>query len=93
MQKINCPLCNVDRSEPVAQVRDRLLGIGGEFTLVKCTGCGLLYLNPQPTSEEIARYYPPEYDGYVGVDLDQMSWLRRLSVKYGLYKRRRAVTR
>ena len=93
MHKINCPLCNVDHSEPVAQVRDRLLGIEGEFTLVKCSQCGLLYLNPQPTSEEISRYYPPEYDGYVGVDLDQMPWLRRLSVKYGLYKRQRAVTR
>jgi SAM-dependent methyltransferase len=93
MREINCPLCNVDQSEFVATVRDLLLGIEGEFTLVRCPGCGLLYLNPQPTIEEIGRYYPPEYDSYVGTHSDQLSWLRRLSVHYGLYKRRRAVTR
>jgi SAM-dependent methyltransferase len=52
-----------------------------------------LYLNPQPT-EEIDQYYPPSYDSYVGIRPDdQLSWLRRASVNYGLYKRCRAVTR
>ncbi len=93
MREIDCPLCNVDHSEPVATVQDRLLGIEGEFTLVKCAECGLLYLNPQPTAEEIVRYYPAEYDSYVSPGLDQLSWLRRASIDYGLRKRCQAVTR
>jgi SAM-dependent methyltransferase len=31
------------------------------FTVVRCDGCGLLYLNPRPTAEEIHAYYPPQY--------------------------------
>jgi len=78
----------------VAQVHDRLLGIEGEFTLVRCLKCELLYLNPQPTVEEVGRYYPPEYDSYVSAHpSDRLSWLRRTSLSYGLYKRCQAVTR
>jgi SAM-dependent methyltransferase len=93
MREIGCILCDIDQSEPVAQVQDRLLGIPGQFTLVRCPECGLLYLNPQPTAEELACYYPPEYDSYVSPHRDQLSWLRRISVEYGLYKRCRAVIR
>lgn len=94
MREIDCPLCDVDHSEPVAQVHDRLLGIEGKFTLVRCSQCGLLYLNPQPTVEEVSQYYPPDYDSYVGIHPnDRLSWLRRASVDYGLHKRCQAVMR
>jgi SAM-dependent methyltransferase len=39
------------------------------------------------------RYYPAQYDAFVGPRLNQFSWLRRISVNYGLRKRCRAVTR
>jgi SAM-dependent methyltransferase len=31
------------------------------WNVVQCTACGLGYLNPRPTSEEIGRYYPQSY--------------------------------
>jgi len=36
----------------------------GDFQLVRCQGCGLVYLNPQPSDEEKAPYYS---DGYFKV--------------------------
>jgi SAM-dependent methyltransferase len=93
MRRVDCPLCDIDRAEAVTEVQDRLLGVEGQFALVKCPECGLLYLNPQPTMDEIARYYPAEYDSFVYPNQGHMSWLRRASIDYGLRKRRRAVTR
>ena len=92
MRKINCLLCDNDQSEFLYQVQDRLLGIEGEFTLVRCPECGLLYLNPQPTREEIALFYPAEYDPYIDATTDRASRLNRASVNYGMRKRCRAVT-
>src|SRR6266511_4364475 len=41
---------------------DLLLGLSpDEFTIVRCEGCGLRYLNPRPTPAEIGRYYPERY--------------------------------
>src|ERR1700686_2678760 len=34
---------------------------GEYFNAVECSDCGLGFLNPRPTIEEIAKYYPPEY--------------------------------
>lgn len=31
------------------------------FTLVRCRGCGLVYLDPRPTAAEIGHYYPDDY--------------------------------
>lgn len=31
------------------------------FTLVRCKGCGLVFLDPQPNAEELKTYYPAEY--------------------------------
>jgi len=31
------------------------------FTVVRCLGCGLAYVNPRPTAAEIGRYYPDDY--------------------------------
>jgi len=31
------------------------------FTVVRCPGCGLAYVNPRPTVAEIGRFYPDDY--------------------------------
>ncbi len=93
MEKIPCPLCGGRDAVVTARHRDRLLGIEGEFTTTRCTVCGLHYLNPQPTHEELARYYPETYEPYRADKQDEVSKLKRLSIEYGLAKRRRAVTR
>jgi SAM-dependent methyltransferase len=31
------------------------------FRVVECNGCGLGFVNPRPTFQEMAKYYPPDY--------------------------------
>jgi SAM-dependent methyltransferase len=93
MRDVNCPICDADHYQRIETARDRLLGIPGEFQMVRCLECGGVYLNPQPTTDEILHYYPADYESYAGARVDELSGLQRLSVAYGLYKRRRAVTR
>ena len=56
-----CELCEGTEFAPFLKGRDRLHGIGGEFQLVKCLECGLVFINPRPDQEEIGRFYPAAY--------------------------------
>jgi len=52
-----------------------------------------MYQDPQPTPEELAPYYPPDYEAHVGTRQQQLGWLRRLDYHYGIEKRCRAILR
>lgn len=93
MIDISCPLCDSEKWTPVGMLRDRLLGIEGEFRLVRCLECSLHYLNPQPTQAELARYYPEDYDPFAVPAPDRLSNLQQQSLQYGLQKRCREVMR
>jgi SAM-dependent methyltransferase len=46
----------------VCRAADRLYRTTGEqFSVVRCSRCSLLRLDPLPTPAELARYYPPHY--------------------------------
>src|SRR5690606_8791668 len=61
-----CPLgCPAD-DEVVLRGRDLILGLPGEYPLVRCRTCGLLRTNPRPTPESIGMYYPESYGPYQG---------------------------
>jgi SAM-dependent methyltransferase len=34
------------------------------FLAVRCSGCGLVYINPRPARSELGRIYPPAYHAY-----------------------------
>lgn len=57
MRTISCPLC----AEPRFDVVLRLPRGGVEYQCVRCAGCGFLYVNPEPTPRELARFYESEY--------------------------------
>ena len=59
-----CELCRGTEFSPFLKGRDRLHGSGSEFQLVRCLGCGLVFLNPRPDREEITRFYHPGYGPY-----------------------------
>ena len=62
MEYPTCPLCGTSDSTNLIAQRDINLTKGEEtFTLVRCAGCGLIYLNPRPSPTEIRAYYPTEY--------------------------------
>lgn len=44
--------------------KDYLHNFPGEFDVVRCAGCGLVYTNPRPEKENIGKYYPTDYAPY-----------------------------
>jgi uncharacterized Zn finger protein len=60
LETISCDLCGSDDTDLVFEERDYLHRIDGTFHLVRCRQCGLMYLNPRPTPEEMACYYPED---------------------------------
>lgn len=65
MKDVPCNLCGADAALLVAVGYDKYLGVDRtKFNLVRCTTCGLHYLNPQPTFDELAKYYPASYPPY-----------------------------
>lgn len=65
VENIKCDLCGSDKYKTVFQSPDLLLKVDKEVhTLVRCSQCGLLYVNPRPTAAEMPRYYPSSYEPY-----------------------------
>ncbi|MBU6142100.1 methyltransferase domain-containing protein [Patescibacteria group bacterium] len=65
MKKIVCNVCGSEKYKNLFLGRDRLLAIDSKtFQVVRCSQCGLTYLNPQPTADELRIYYPETYGPY-----------------------------
>jgi 2-polyprenyl-3-methyl-5-hydroxy-6-metoxy-1,4-benzoquinol methylase len=57
-----CLLCGCDHAAVLFRASDRLYRTTTkEFHVVRCQGCGLVRLDPQPASEELRHYYPDNY--------------------------------
>ena len=91
MEETNCNLCGANDTELVYVEKDRLMKLPGSFRLVRCRQCGLLYINPRPTLEEIGIYYPEQYGPYKVTRENQQSWIARVDHSYGYWKRARLV--
>lgn len=62
MEYVSCVLCGGSETGIKIVQRDvNLHHSEQEFTLVRCKRCGLIFLNPRPTPEEIHAFYPKEY--------------------------------
>lgn len=57
-----CPLCGSDERRVLyAGLRDRLFGAPGKWTLKECRRCGLVFLDPRPTVEDVGKAYLTYY--------------------------------
>lgn len=64
-ESVRCNFCGADNTDILIEGgRDQRHNLPGNFRLVKCRKCGLVYLNPRPTAEALHAYYPPEYAPY-----------------------------
>lgn len=64
MEYTACALCLSPKQRILFKTLDLRYGLGQQkFHLVQCAYCGLIYLNPRPTPQEIAQYYPDHYYG------------------------------
>jgi SAM-dependent methyltransferase len=61
-ETVGCNLCGSSASKHLYRLRDYRLRIDHvEWNVVRCRACGLGYVNPRPTPDEIGRYYPADY--------------------------------
>lgn len=59
-EEVACELCGSRDSQSLYHLRDYERGFAGEFHIVACTKCRLVFLNPRPTPETIGAYYTPD---------------------------------
>lgn len=93
MEFISCDLCGNTTTIPLYGLTDTFHDLPGEFTLCRCTNCGLMYLNPRPTAQSLLHYYPEHYTNYrppiAAEPCGLMRWIRR----HKLLRRRQVVER
>ncbi len=80
LESVACDLCGSTDSRPYLRVRDHIYGLPGEFQIVQCQRCGLLYINPRPDKASIGQYYP---------DLDYHAFKPASGAKAALIRRMR----
>jgi 2-polyprenyl-3-methyl-5-hydroxy-6-metoxy-1,4-benzoquinol methylase len=68
-ESVNCALCGSFKFTRLFKNFDRLHRTEGEFNIVKCDDCGLVYLNPRPAKKFVNDYYPDAYEPY-NIDSD-----------------------
>jgi 2-polyprenyl-3-methyl-5-hydroxy-6-metoxy-1,4-benzoquinol methylase len=59
-----CILCGSRNTKLLFLGHDRMYGVQGTFRVVRCRHCGLSQLDPQPSAQELAKYYPAKYYAY-----------------------------
>lgn len=84
-----CLLCGAAGARPVTQGPDYFLRRPGQFQMVQCADCGLLYQNPRPPLHDIDRYYPDSYGSYQSATqgLRTRRGLLRKVIERGMRKR------
>jgi len=93
METASCILCGGSETRLAYTGKDRLEVTSEPFSIVRCQRCGLLFLNPRPTKEEIGHYYPySEYkDEFAPAIGNELSLLCRLNRLYHIEKVCRSV--
>ncbi len=72
---IACALCAGDTAQVIAhRVVDFEYSAPGEFSWLRCQGCGLVTLAPEPSDAVLALAYPSSYHGYHESDSQLVSW-------------------
>ena len=95
MEYVNCNLCGLDNVRVLFSKKDKL-GVTGEgFNVVQCQGCGLLYINPRPSQEEIGKFYPEIYSWKETLEAESFltKCIRRLERTYRYHLLRDEVSK
>jgi len=63
MKEINCNLCGQNNTKLLFRSRDRRVNTQDAtlFSIVQCKNCGLVYVNPQPSYQELKPFYGEKY--------------------------------
>ena len=74
MREINCIICGNNQTETWAKKE--------KYTAVKCLNCGLIWINPLPTTEELDQFY----NAYYQYRVDEKKLWEQRKVMYKLDK-------
>jgi len=58
LETVTCDLCGSQEAHLAYRVRDTNYGTPGPFSIVRCSRCELVYLNPRPVAAELPAAYP-----------------------------------
>ena len=61
LESVNCGVCGSDRSTPLFEARDYLYGNEGQWPVVRCLNCQVVFMNPRIPPTEIGWFYPKTY--------------------------------
>ena len=78
-----CPLCGGSGTHDLTGT-DLMFGGDTRYDYDRCSRCGLVYLNPLPTPEQIATFYPDSYSIYTEPRRPHFSRRALLTLKYRL---------
>ena len=73
-----CLLCDSKGVLYYQNLRDRLFGVLGIWSLMRCQECGLVWLNPQPIFEDIGKLYKTYFTHNINNHVPKFARLRRL---------------
>lgn len=79
---VQCPICDSDTFHRYMEVTDWFL-TKERFLLVKCSNCGLIFINPRPDITEISPYYCS--DDYISHGLKNTKLIDKI---YGFIRQR-----
>lgn len=60
----NCDYCSSDKYSTLFKAPDHYFCNPGEYTIVRCSNCGLVYTNPAIKADEIANFYKDDIGYY-----------------------------
>lgn len=64
LERTACNLCGYNDAKELFSRYDALTEIPEKFPVVKCQGCGLVYVNPRPAPAEMPHFYTREFISY-----------------------------
>lgn len=91
MEYVSCDFCGANETKLLFTGKDRQHYIEGDFNLVQCKKCGLIYLNPRPSPDEIGKYYPENYSPFKDTANFIIRGIKNLMLKYGIFKFKKLI--
>jgi len=61
-----CNLCKAKHFKRILESNDLMYNIKRRYTLSKCLNCGLIFVNPQPSTKDLEKHYPRNYYSFFG---------------------------
>ncbi len=82
---LQCPICHSNQLSQYQQIKDYFLS-KEDFTLVRCSHCGFIFVNPRPDKSQIGPYYKAEAyishsDTKKGLIAKMYQYVRNLNIR------------